>query len=135
MQFKSIAIALLTLGASLPGATAVNPVWNDVLKVWDIGNVPWKPLDKKEPFSNMGSCGPKIKEGGYACGRFGPGLGRFPRVIYFCQNGKLRKHETCRRESKNNMCVRNSRRKGKAFYPFEAADSLVCVKSKDALKP
>jgi hypothetical protein len=132
MHFKSTIIALLTLAASLPGATAVNAVWNDQLKVWDIGNIPWG-SNKQEPLMSMGRCGPNIKEGGWACGRFGPGLGRVPRVIYFCQNGQLRKRETCRRGTKNDMCVRNSRRKGKAFYPFEAADQVVCVKSKDAL--
>ena len=135
MQFKSIIIALITLGATLPGAAAVKPVWNDQLKVWDIGNVPWHPGNPKEPFNDMGSCGSKIKEGDSVCGRFGPGLGRVPRVIYFCRNGRLTKSSTCRRESKNNMCVKNSRRKGKAFYPFENGNKIVCVKSKDALSP
>ena len=134
MHFKSTLVAFLTLAATVPGVTAVNAVWNSQLQVWDIGNIPWT-NNKAEPRMSMGSCGPHIKEGGWACGRFGPGLGRVPRVIYFCQNGQLRKRETCRRESKNNMCVRNSRRKGKAFYPFEAADQVVCVKSKDALSP
>jgi hypothetical protein len=134
MYFKSAIITvLLTLAATLPGATAVKPVWNDQLKVWDIGNVPWMPNNKQEPVKNMGSCGSKIKEGEMACGRFGPGLGRVPRVIYFCRFGQLLKRETCKREAKNNMCVRNNRRKGKAFYPFVSADQLVCVKSKDAL--
>ena len=85
--------------------------------------------------NDMSSCGPNIKEGKYGCGRFGPGLARTLRVIYVCTNGRLRRRETCKRGSKNDMCVRNSRRKGKAFYPFEAADQLVCVKTKDALKP
>lgn len=134
MYFKSTLLTLLlTLAATFPSATAVNPVWNDQLKVWDIGNVPWTAANKQEPVRNMGSCGSKIKEGEMACGRFGPGLGRVPRVIYYCRFGKLLKREWCKREAKNNMCVRNSRRKGKSFYPFTASDQLVCVKSKDAL--
>ena len=135
MQLKSIILALFTIGATLRGAAAVKPVWNDQLKVWDIGNVPWHPGNLKEPMNDMGSCGSKIKEGESACGRFGPGLGRVPRVIYYCRYGRLLKSQTCRRESKNNMCVKNSRRQGKAFYPFVHPNQLVCVKSKDALSP
>lgn len=135
MQFKSIVIALLTVGATIPGTTAVKAVYNDNLKLWDIGNVPWMPNNRQTPVQDMGSCGPNIKEGKYGCGRFGPGLARTLRVIYVCTNGRLRRRETCTRGTKNDMCVRNSRRKGKAFYPFEAADQLVCVETKDALKP
>jgi hypothetical protein len=131
MQLQSILLAILTLGATLPGALARDSKWHPVLQVWDIGGVPAKPNQPNEPFSNVGSCGPNIKEGGWGCGRF-PIAGSAPRVIYRCTNGKLQKRETCRAGTKNDMCVRNSRRKGKALNPFVAADQLVCVQKKDA---
>lgn len=136
MQFKSIIIAVLSLGVTLiPSASAERPAtWNDKLQLWDIGKVGWLPNDKKTPVKDAGSCGGRIKEGGWACGRFGPGFDVNLRVIYYCSNGRLRKRETCNRDSKNNMCVKNSRRKWKAFYPFVTSEQLVCVKRKDALK-
>lgn len=129
MHFQSLLIALLTL---IAGVSAVNPKWNSLLQVWDIGKIP-KRTDK-QPLRDMGSCGSTIKEGGWACGRF-PDADSHPRVIYNCQNGRLRKRETCAKGSKNDACVRNSRRKWKAFYPFEAADQVVCVQKKHAQKP
>jgi hypothetical protein len=114
MHLPTLLTALLTLTA---GVSAVNPRWNDPLKVWDIGRIP-KRTDG-QPLQDMGSCGSKIKEGGWACGRF-PNADSQPRVIYNCQNGRLRRRETCKKGTKNDACVRNWRKKGKAFYPFEA---------------
>jgi len=133
MQLKSLIIAVLTLGATLPGANAVRAVWNDKLKLWDIGRIPGRVNDKQTPLNGMGDCGP-VKERDWACGRFGPGMDVDLRVIYYCNNGRLQRVQTCKRDSVNNMCVRNSRRKNKVFYPFVNPDNVVCVKRKDALK-
>jgi hypothetical protein len=127
MQFTSTLLALLTLGASLHAASAA--VWNDRLKVWDIGRVRAKPNDPYTPVTEAGPC-QGIKEGKYGCGSFGPGHDVSLRVIYTCQRGTLRKTENCKVNQKNNACVRNWRKKGKAFYPFEAADKVVCVQRK-----
>jgi hypothetical protein len=127
MHFLTLLIALLTLGA---GVSAVKPKWDDLLKVWDIGKVP---KINGAPLNNMGNCGSKIKEGGWACGRF-PNADSQPRVIYTCQDGRLRRRETCKQGTKNDACVRNWRKKGRAFYPFVEADNLVCVQKKDANK-
>jgi hypothetical protein len=127
MQFTTTLLALLTLGATLHGASAA--VWNDRLKVWDIGRVRAKPNDPYTPMTEVGPCN-HVKEGGYGCGSFGPGHDVALRVIYNCQRGTLRRTETCKVNQKNNACVRNWRKKGRAFYPFEPADKVVCVQRK-----
>jgi hypothetical protein len=113
---------LLTLLILFTTALAVKSKWNSLLQVNDIGFVRPKPNQPNEPVSSPGSCG---------CGRFQGGM----RAIYRCTNGQLQIKETCRKGNKNDMCVRNSRKKGKAFYPFEIAEDVVCVQSKDAKKP
>ena len=132
MHFQTLSTLLPSLFALMASVSAVNPVYHDLLKVWDIGGIPKRP--DGQPLQDMGACGSKIKEGKWGCGRF-PHANSAPRVTYICNHGRLRRVEHCKEFSKNNMCVRNSRRKGKAFYPFEPADDLVCVKKKDAQKP
>jgi len=57
------------------------------------------------------------------------------RAIYACEGGRLKHRETCFEANKNDLCVRNERKKGKKFYPFTPGDRTVCVAKKDANKP
>lgn len=125
MQLKPTIIALLVTGATLPTTSAAK--WNKKLQVWNIGRVPSEPGFPGLAKLDVGKCG-GIPEGGYVCGSFGPGKIVAMRAIYKCTDGKLVRKEVCEERSKNNRCVKNSRRKGKSFYPFQSADKIVCQK-------
>jgi hypothetical protein len=56
------------------------------------------------------------------------------RAIYRCLNSRLVRAEVCEENDKYNWCVRNSRRKGKRFYPFNNGAKVVCAKKKDVEK-
>ena len=138
MQFTTTLCTLLAIGAatfpSTSAATNWADKWNDQLKVWDIGRVPSKPGRPNQVVDYMGSCG-GIKEGHYACGSFGPGKIVAMRAIYVCTNGRLARKEVCHESDKYNRCVKNQRRKGKKFYPFNNGAKVVCAKRKDVEKP
>jgi len=137
MQFTSTLCALLAIGAAtLPSASAAtkwDDKWNDQLKVWDIGRVPSKIGRPSEAVDFMGSCG-EIKEGYYGCGSFGPGKIVAMRAIYRCVNSRLVRAEVCGENAKYSRCVKNQRRKGKKFYPFNNGEKVVCAKKKDVEK-
>jgi hypothetical protein len=78
----------------------------------------------------MGSCG-EIEEGYYGCGSFGPGKIVALRAIYKCVNSRLVRAEVCEENSKYNRCVRNQRKKGKKFYPFNNGAKVVCARKRD----
>lgn len=132
MQLKSTIIALLAAGASLPSSSAAK--WNPKLKVWDIGRVPSEPNFPGLAKEVVGKCG-GIPEGGYVCGSFGPGKIVAMRAIYKCVDGNLVRKEVCSEKARNNRCVKNSRRKGKKFFPLESGDKIVCQKKKVVEKP
>jgi len=137
MQFTATLCALMAIGAAtLPSASAVQwaDKWNEDLKVWDIGGVPSKPGRPSQAVDYMpGGCG-EIKEGYYGCGSFGPGKIVAMRAIYRCVNQRLVRAEVCGENAKYNRCVKNQRKKGKKFYPFNNGDKVVCAKRKDVKK-
>jgi hypothetical protein len=138
MQFTTTILALLAIGAlNLPiiSASKVSYAdkWNTDLKVYDLGRVPSKIGSPGEATDYMGSCG-DIVEGYYGCGSFGPGKIIALRAIYRCVGGRLVKAEVCEENAKYNRCVRNSRRKGKKFYPFNNSAKVVCAKKGDVEK-
>ena len=134
MQFTTTLLALLAIGAiNLPSASAAvkwADKWNEDLKVYDLGRVPSRIGHPNEATYYMGSCG-EIKEGYYGCGSFGPGKIVALRAIYRCVNSRLVRAEVCEEKSKYNRCVRNQRRKGKKFYPFNNGAKVVCARKRD----
>lgn len=123
MQLQAPFFALLALVTTLPSASAA--IWNDQLKVWDIGQVPSKPNHPDQAVDYWGACG-GIPEGGYVCGWFESDGVNALRAIYSCVNTVLVINEVCGESARHNRCVKNSRRKGKKFYPFSNADRIVC---------
>ena len=105
----------------------------NIVQVYDLGRVPSKIGRPNEATDYMGSCG-EIAEGYYGCGSFGPGKFVALRAICRCVGGRLVKAEVCEESDKYNRCVRNQRRKGKKFYPFNNKSKVVCAKRKDVEK-
>lgn len=132
MQFTTIIAALLAIGAVIPEASAAK--WNKKLQVWDIGRVPSEPGLPGLAAASPGKCG-GIPEGGYVCGSFGPGKIVAMRAIYQCTHGRLVRKEVCSENSKFNRCVKNSRKKGKRFFPLVGSDHVVCMSKKAVNKP
>jgi hypothetical protein len=125
MQFKITVLALLAvLAILLPSASAAT--WNKKLKVWNVGGIPSVPGFPGLASGDIGPCG-GIPEGGDVCGSFGPGKTIAMRAIYTCKKGRLTQREICSESSDKNRCVKNSRRKGKSFYPFVSGEKIVCV--------
>lgn len=125
MQLRIIFFALLALLALLlPPASAAT--WNKKLKVWNVGGIPSVPGFPGLASGDIGPCG-GIPEGGDVCGSFGPGKTTAMRAIYTCKKGRLSLREMCSESLGKNRCVKNSRRKGKAFYPFVSGEKIVCV--------
>jgi hypothetical protein len=121
-KIMQIQTALFTFLA----ASASAAVWNDQLKVWDIGQVP---SEKGQNIASlyMGACG-GIPEGGHVCGWYESDGVNALRAIYVCTNSALVRAEVCKENKKNNRCVKNSRRMGKKFFPFNNPDQIVCMK-------
>lgn len=119
MQIQTALLALLATSASAA-------VWNDQLKVWDIGQVPTE-KGKNIAKTFMGSCG-GIPEGGHVCGWYESDGVNVLRAIYVCTNSRLVRAEVCKENKKNNRCVKNMRKKGKKFFPFNNPDQIVCMK-------
>lgn len=119
----TVLFALIATLSTLPLASAGS--WNELLKVWDIGRVS---SNGNAPSKWAYRCG-GIPEGGYACGAFQT---RKLRVIYRCEKGWLKYTEMCKGD---NVCVKNSRKKHKKFYPAVKDDKIVCVERKRALAP
>jgi hypothetical protein len=134
MQFTTTLLTLLALSAaSASAATKWADKWNEDLKVYDIGLVPSKVGRPSEPVDFMGNCG-DIEEGYYGCGSFGPGKIVALRAIYRCVNQRLVRAEVCGESAKYNRCIRNQRRKGRKFYPFNNGAKVVCAKRTDVEK-
>lgn len=119
MQIQNVILAFLA-------TSALAAVWNDQLKIWDIGQVPTEE-GQSIAATYMGSCG-GIPEGGHVCGWYEPDGVNALRAIYVCVNRRLVRAEVCKENKKNNRCVKNSRRKGKKFFPFNNPDQIVCMK-------
>lgn len=136
MHLLAALLTFLAL-ATLPSPCSA-AVWNDKLKVWNIGRVATTHTTHGEyrtwPVRDAGSCG-GIPEFGYVCGSFKDRGVMALRAIYVCEKGRLIHRETCRELGRNDRCVKNERRKGKKFYPFTPADRIVCVAKKDANRP
>ena len=49
------------------------------------------------------------------------------RAIYQCNRGEMTMVELCKQNLQKNRCVKNSRQKGKAFYPLVSGEKIVCV--------
>ena len=136
MQLSAALFSLLALTTFTPTASAA--VWNDKLKVWNIGRVAttqkWDGKYRTWPVRDAGSCG-GIPNFGYVCGSSKDRGVMALRAIYVCEKGRLIHRETCRELDRNDQCVKNERRKGKKFYPFVSGDRIVCVAKKDANRP
>lgn len=133
MQLQST--TLLALATALPAVSAA--VWNDQLKVWDIGPVLTDRSHGKHPLRpvrTMYACG-GIPEGGYVCGSFSDEGVDALRAVYRCDRGTLRLRDVCYESDKYNRCVKNGRRKGKKFFPFSSAEMIVCQTKKNVEKP
>ena len=117
MPLRSVLFALLATSATAA-------VWNDRLKVWDIGQVPTE-KGKNTAATYMGACG-GIPEGGHVCGWYESDGVNALRAIYVCVNSRLGRAEVYKENKKLNRCVKNSRRKGKKFFPFNNGDQIVC---------
>ncbi|KAM0706091.1 hypothetical protein Q7P35_006640 [Cladosporium inversicolor] len=125
MQFKITFFALLAIPAViLPSASAAE--WNKKLKVWNVGGIPSVPGFLGLTSGDIGPCC-GIPNGGDVCGSFGPEKKIAMRAIYACKKGRLTLREVCGENAKGKRCVKNSRRKGKAFYPFVSGKKIVCV--------
>jgi hypothetical protein len=135
MQLQSTLFTLLALATALPAVSAA--VWNDQLKVWDIGRVTTERgvgKHKVRPIKTMYACG-GIPEGGYVCGSFEDEGVDALRAVYRCDRGMLRLADVCYESNKYNRCVKNGRRKGKKFFPFATAEKIVCQKKSNVEKP
>jgi hypothetical protein len=127
---------LLTLGTVIPTVSAA--VFNEQLKVWDIGHVDTETSSSSKhktwPAQVMGPCG-GIPEGGYACGSFEDKGVMALRAIYRCDRGVLRNVNTCWESDKRNRCVKNGRRKGKKFLALAMVDRIICETKNNVEKP
>lgn len=135
MQLQSTIFTLLTLATSLPAVSAA--IWNNQLKVWDIGPVLTDKSPGKHalrPVRTMYACG-GIPEGGYVCRSFSDDGVDALRAVYRCDRGTLRLRDVCYESDKYNRCVKNGRRKGKKFFPFSSAEMVVCQTKKNVEKP
>jgi hypothetical protein len=137
MQLQATLFALLTLGTVVPTVTAA--VYNDQLKVWDIGRIDTvsSPQNKHKtwPAGTMGPCD-GIPKGGYVCGSFEDDGVMALRAIYRCDNtGVLVNVNTCFESDKRNRCVKNGRRKGKKFLALAMPDRIVCETKSHVEKP
>ena len=134
MQLQSTIFTLLALSTALPVVSAA--IWNDQLKVWDIGPVLTDKSPSKHalrPVRTMYACG-GIPEGGYVCGSFPDEDVDALRAVYRCDRGTLRLRDVCYESDKYNRCVKNGRRKGKKFFPFASAEMVVCQTKKNVEK-
>lgn len=131
----SYPLHLLALATALPVVSAA--IWNDQLKVWDIGRVDTDKSPGKcaiKPVKTMYACG-GIAEGGYVCGSSEDEGVDALRAIYRCDRGRLRLREVCWESDRYNRCVKNGRRKGKNFFPFGPTEAIVCQKMSNVEKP
>jgi len=121
MQFQTALLALLATSAT--AAT-----YNAQLQVWDIGQVPLEKGSTTAPATFLpGGCG-GFPDGGYGCGWFESDGVNALRAIYRCVNSQLVRSEVCKENKRNNRCVKNSRAKGKRFFPLDNSDKIVCMK-------
>ena len=134
MQLQSTFVALSSLAAAVSGASiAQTAIWNDHLKIWDIGAVTstrgdWAFYRDGAPYA--GRCN-NVPEGEYACGSFVERDVNALRAIYRSKDGWLELAETCHEGDQHakDRCVKNGRRKGKKFYPFVSGNKVVCMKA------
>jgi hypothetical protein len=133
MQLQSTIVAISAITTAVK-AYSTTAVWNDQLKVWDIGAVSstlgdWNWYRDGAAFA--GRCGDiNLQEGDYACGSFKERDVNALRAIYRCSDGWLELVETCHEGDKHakDRCVKNGRRKGKKFFPFVDGKKVVCQK-------
>ncbi|GAB7321991.1 hypothetical protein MBLNU13_g03049t1 [Cladosporium sp. NU13] len=108
MQLFAALSALLAL-ITIPTASAA--VWDDKLKVWNIGRVAttqkWDGKYRTWPVRDASPCG-----GISVCGSFKDRGVMALRAICVGEKGRLIYRETCRELDRNDRCVRNERREG-----------------------
>jgi len=128
MQLQSTLLAISALTTAVSAFTD-SAVWDDQLKVWNIGAVASlqsKRAHYREGAPVAGSCAAaNLREGDYACGSLEERGVDAMRAIYRCTDGWLEIAETCHG---NDRCVKNERRKRKKFYPFVDGNKVVCQK-------
>jgi hypothetical protein len=140
MHLQSILLAMATFTATV-SAFSKTAVWDDHLKVWNIGAVSSTPGNwafYREGTPVAGRCDDvNLREGDYACGSFKEGEVNALRAIYRCTDGWLEIAEMCHEGDGHakNRCVKNGRRKGKKFYPFVDGKKIVCQKESSVEKP
>lgn len=134
MLFTNALTYAVAFAAAIPAVVAEYE-WNDQAKLYSIGQIPHVRKSSRAP-KWMGRCGGNdVKVGDYACGLFGKN-GKKGTGIYKCvedpahyEGAWLQFSEVClwAGGGYGGQCVRNSRRKGKKFYPFVDGKKAVCV--------
>jgi hypothetical protein len=134
MKLQATFFTLLTLGTVVPAVSAA--VYNEQLKIWDIGIVDTETDSKGKtwPVSVAVPCG-GIPHGGYVCGSFEDEGVMALRAIYGCNGRMLKSVITCHESDKKNRCVKNGRRKGKKFLALAMPDRIVCETKSKVEKP
>jgi hypothetical protein len=96
MKLQATLLTLLSFSAVVPTVSAA--VYNDQLKIWDIGHVDTETSTRSKhktwPAQVMGPYG-GIPNGGYVCGSFEDEGVMALRAIYRCDRGVLRNVNTC----------------------------------------
>lgn len=133
MQFGSFTTILTTL-TCLGSTTLAKAIFNEQLKVLDIGQVPSEPGQPDVPAIRPCTCG-GIPNGGWACGSFVDAGVNAMRVIYQCDHGELVKQQVCKESTGANRCVKNSRHDHKKFQLFVSEDTIVCESESLVEKP
>lgn len=134
MQFRS-ALTILTSIACLASTALAKAIFNDQLKVYDMGQIPSEPGQPDVPAIRPCPCG-GIPPGGWACGSFVDAGVNAMRAVYQCDHGEMVKQRFCKEEPGfPYRCVKNSRHDHKKFDLSESEDAIVCRLKSEVEKP
>jgi len=135
MLFNNALTYAVAFATALPTVTALYP-FNKKTQLYDVGEVPVYGPKAQMAARWMGRCGgADIPLGGYGCGNFNTA----GNAIYKCVDWKgeawLKYDQVCLWKDfgggNGGQCAKNSRRKGKKFYPFVDGRKAVCIRHED----
>lgn len=137
MLFNNALTYAVALAGALPTVVALYP-WNEQTQLYNVGEVPSSGPKNQMAARWMGRCdGGDIPLGGYGCGNYGTAGNAIYKCVWDKKTNEawLKFDQVCLWKNfgggNGGQCVKNSRRKGKKFYPLVDGKKAVCIRHED----